>query len=193
MKGLLKYVVIALIAAAIGAFATSKWLDNRKPKVVIEYDTVIERKIDSVPFKVYDTIKSPPEIVYFDIPDTNPMGESTGDTTRVETKKYTGTETLSNGTINWTVYADKLFATEFTLETQERIITKTITETLPPASALFLGGGLDYNNGLGAAEVGLMYNRRQKWQAGIVINHDLTGLLPQEYRTSIGVRAYIKL
>jgi len=192
MNRILSYVVVALIALAVGAFASSKYFDNREPEVVIEYDTIVETVVDSVGFTVYDTIASPPEKVTIYIPVETPTGEVI-DSTEVETQKYTGVEELENGTIRWTAYADKLFATEFELETEKETIVKTVTVTLPPKSALFAGGGLNYNQGISSAEVGLMYNRRQKWQAGIVVNHDLTGLLPKGAQTSIGVRAYIKL
>lgn len=193
MKRIGTYVVVALIALAVGVYATSRHYENREPEVVIQHDTVPKIEVDSVPFKVYDTIKSPPEVVYLDVPDTNPMGESTGDTIQVETKKYTGVENLSNGTIYWTAYADNLFGTEFKLETEKEYITTTITKTLPPSPAFFAGGGFNYNGGLSVVEVGIMYNHKQKWQAGVVVNHDLTGLLPSNARTSVGLRAYFKL
>lgn len=196
MKTVSKYIVTALIALVIGAFASSRWNKSRGNDIVIEYDTIYERVIDSVPFKVYDTIKLPPKIVTIEIPQVDNSGTPTGETVQVETKKYTGKEELENGTIFWSAYADKLYATEFKLETEKETIIKTVTETLPAKSRLYLATGVDINWGSKypqAAEVGLMYNRRQKWAIGAVIRHDFSKDFPLPQRTTFGVRLHIGL
>lgn len=192
------YILVALIALAIGAFASSKWFTT-KPEVVIktEYDTIIEEKVDSTKIKYLEELLAEKslkvETVTVKIP--VPVTEEESDSTFVTTKRYKGVANLDNGTIKYEIYADSLHGVKFTLATQDTVIntTKTITKLLPSKSALFIGGGVDYNGSISSVEAGLMYNRKQKWQAGIVVNHDLTGLLPSQARTSVGVRAYFKL
>jgi hypothetical protein len=198
MKGIGKYVVVALIVLVVGAFLSSKFFDNREPEIKIERDTISVPEIDSTRVKFLEeelkkakakkekvTIKVPVPVVQHDTVYT--------DSSTVVTTKYTGSEVLNNGTINYEIYADSLHAYNFTLETENQIIKETITKTLPPKSALFLGGGVNINDGIQSAEIGLMYNRRQKWQVGVVVNQDLSGLLSSGKQTSVGVRAYIKL
>lgn len=197
MKRIGTYVVVALIAMALGAFATSKWF-SPEPEVTVEYDTIRVPQVDSTKVKFLQeelakakatkekvTIKVPVPVIQRDTVYT--------DSSTVVTTKYTGREELNNGIINFEIYADSLHAYNFMLETEKEYITETITKFMPPRNVLMVGGGLNYNGGLNSAEAGLMYNIKQKWQIGVVVNHDLTGLLPSEQRTSFGLRAYFKL
>lgn len=191
MNRLLSYAIVALIAIAVGVFGTYKYFDNQIIESTVKYDTVIVKVKDTVPFKLIEQAEIKVQPVKLTVPNNAISTTIITDSIQIETSKYEGVERFSNGTIGWTVYADKLWATEFTLETEKEVITKTVTNTLAPKSAFFAGGGFNFNQGLSASEVGIMYNHKQKWQLGVVAQHDLTGLLPQN--TSLGVRAYFKL
>lgn len=199
MKSIGKYLLIILIAFAVGFIASNKYYDDSliSQTVVTKRDTIVKVIVDSVPFKVIDTVRVKGETVVINVPSSNPMG---GEPVfkEVETTKYTGKEELSNGTIDYEIYADSLYATSFKLTTKETTInnTTTITNTVPTKSRLFLMGGTDLNwenQQPQAAEIGLMYNRRQKWGVGLGVRHDLSGLLPANNRTTIGVKVYIGL
>lgn len=198
MKKPLIYIVIALIAFVIGALVCSKYMDNRKPEIKIERDTVRVKEVDSTKIKFLEqelskakAIKEKVEIkVPFQVVKKDTVYV---DTVKVNTNKYVGTEELENGKVHYEIYADSLHAYSFKLETEKEIIKERIEITLPPKSALFIGGGVDYGEGVQSAELGLMYNRRQKWQVGISINQDFTANLPQNMRTTVGIKAYIKI
>lgn len=198
MKGIGKYVLIALIAFALGAFASSKWFDNREPKVIVERDTVIVKEIDSTGFIIATQEKVEVANTTISLPSgtTLPSGEIITEPIEVPTQKYTGKEEMENGTVEFEIYADNLLGYNFTLTTEKEIITETITKTLPSRSRLFIKGGID----LGwvdkipqAAEIGLMYNRRQKWGIGASLRHNFSGLLPPQNATTLGVDLYIGL
>lgn len=201
MKQIGTYLIIALIALAVGAFISSKWFDNREPEIITKTKTeiVVKTKIDSIRIKFLEkelekeknNIKV--ETVILDLPDKKPMGEPV--TRQVETQRYTGSDSLSNGTIDYTIYADSLRAVKFKLTTKDSIITKTIetTKILPAKSRLYLSGGLDVHPTPTAVSIGLMYNRRQKWGVGVEMRQDFSRLLPVENQTTFGVRVFIGL
>ena len=188
---------VGVILTAFVAYNLKGDRDNdiisEKVRTVIKVVT----KIDSVPYAVIDTVKVKGETVIINVPAENPMGTEPV-FREVETTKYTGREELSNGTIDYEIYADSLRATAFKLTTKDSIITKTIkiTERLPPISRLYASGGLESSiNRFSpqAASIGLMYNRRQKWGAGVELRHDFSGLIPKEQATTIGMRVFIGL
>lgn len=197
MKTWQRYVVTALVGILLGLFLYSKFDKTPEPKVVIETvvktDTIVQVKRDTIPFTPVDIDKPEVEEV------TIPVQEPDGTEIEVKTQKYTGEKIFpeSGARLKYEIYADSLRATSFKLEYNQETITNTVTttirETLPPKSALFVGGGADFGEGLQRVEIGILYNRRQKWQAGIVVNHDLTGNLPQNMRTTVGGRVYFKL
>ncbi|WZE63609.1 hypothetical protein PANI_CDS0090 [Maribacter phage Panino] len=200
MKTIYKYGIVALIALALGAIVTSKWFAP-KPETIIETvtktDTIVKIVIDSTGFSPIDstTTESP---VAIDVPDVS-TSEPT-DSIKVDTKKYSGTKVLKNGTIGYDIYADSLYALDFTLETKDTTVVKetvtTVTKTLPPRSNLFISGGVESsinNFSPQAASIGLMYNRKQKWGVGVEIRQDFSGLLPPENNTTLGLRVYIGL
>lgn len=197
MKRLGTYVIIALIALAVGAIASSK-LFKPEPEIVTvtKTDTIINTQIKESPIKFVDRWhKAEPIII--NVPDGTTIEPT--DSISVATTKYVGKEVLDNGTIDYEIYADSLRATKFTLTTNDTVINTvtTITKTLPSKSRLFITGGVEgalFNKGLPqAASLGLMYNRRQKWGVGVEVRQDFTGLLPPEKATTVGVRVYIGL
>lgn len=208
MGSLGKYVVVALIAFALGAFASSKIFDNREPviTVVTETDTTVTEHVDTTgvvaidstevevePVTIYKPIVGEPVVI------ANPNDNEVDDPApTIETKKYTGTEELDNGTIDYEIYADSLYAVKFDLTTKDTVVTNTttITKTLPPLSRLYFSGGMESSsNGFSpqAASVGLMYTRRQKWGVGLEVRHDFSGLVPPNAATTVGVRVLIGL
>lgn len=190
------YVVIALIAFALGAFASSKFWPGSEPGVTVKYDTIVRTRVDSVPFNLLDSAKVKIQPVTIVVPNNVISTTVLVDSVEVRTNKYEGTEELSNGTIDWTVYADKLYATEFKLTTKDTTIIKHVTETLPARSRLYFMGGLDMDwvtKAPAGAELGLMYNRRQKWGVGVSIRQDLSGLLPSNLATTAGFKIYVGL
>jgi hypothetical protein len=198
MKKIITYVVIALIAFAIGAFASSKWF-KPKPEVITKETVVVkvETRVDSIPYTVIDTSKVKIKTVIVNVPSENPMG-SEPVYREVKTIKYKGKEELNNGTIDYEIYADNLLGTKFKLTTKESTTTKTIeTETILPAkSRIYISGGLDANYQTKyptAASVGFMYNRRQKWGVGLDLRQDFSGLIPKEQSTTVGLKVYIGL
>lgn len=198
MKSLGKYALIALIAFAVGALASSKWFDNREPEITVERDTIYLPQTDTtgLQFATQDKVEVAPVVMTLPAGFTTPEGEVLTDSIEVSTQKYTGKEELDNGTIHYQIYANKLLAYEFTLDTEDRIIRETITKLLPSKSRLFLTGGVDMNwvnKTPQAAALGLMYNRRQKWGVGAEVRHDFSGLLPPENATTVGLRVYIGL
>jgi len=42
-----------------------------------------------------------------------------------------------------------------------------------------------------AANVGLMYNIKQKWGVGVEVRQDFSGLLPTQNTTTLGVKVYV--
>lgn len=199
MNGTLKYVLIALIAFALGALASSKWFDNREPEIVVRRDTItiIEKDTTGLQIATKDKVEVEPVAITLPAGITTPEGVVLTEPVEVETKKYTGKEVLENGTIEFEIYADKLLAYDFKLTTEKEYIRETITKILPAKSRLYMFGGVEgglFNNGIPqAAEVGLMYNRRQQWGIGLSIRQDFTGLLPQNKATTLGIRVYIGL
>jgi len=198
MKSLGRYALVALIALAVGAFASSKWF-TPEPEIttvtVIQTDTVYKTIIDTT--GIVPIAPSTGELVTIELPDVSTPEPN--DTIKVDTRQYVGTQTLENGTIDYTIFADSLYAVDFKLTTQDKIVTNnittTITKVLPPKSMLFVGGGVDLST-LGTpmqASLGIMYNRRNKWIGGVSINKDLTGFQPATQTFSVGVRFYIPL
>lgn len=198
MKSLGKYIIVALIALVVGAIISSKWF---QPDAIIETvtvvrtDTIIKTVIDTTGIKPINPEIGQPVVI--ELPDVSTPDPD--DTIKVETQKYTGIEVLSNGTITYEIFADSLYAVDFKLSTQDKIITNnittTITKIIPPSSMLFVGGGLDFAfTGIPVqANVGLMYNRRNKWAASVLLNKDLTGLMPATQTYSVGLKIWIPL
>lgn len=194
MKPWQRYGIAALAGILLGLFLYYQFDSDPQPEVrietVVKTDTIVKTVVDSIPFTPIseDNVK---------VEDSIPIIEKDG--TIIKTKKYTGKKIFedSGAELEYEIYADSLHGTAFNLKVKEKIVTNTVTttieKTLPPKSALFVGGGADFGQGLQSVEVGIMYNRRQKWQAGIVVNHDLTGVLPPNMRTTVGGRVYIKL
>ena len=200
MKQIYKYLIAMAVGAILTAFVTYGLGGDRDNDLISEKVTTVIKvvtKIDSVPYAVIDTVKVKGETVIINVPAENPMGTEPI-FREVETTKYSGREELSNGTIDYEIYADSLRATAFKLTTKDSIITKTIktTERLPPISRLYASGGLESSiNRFSpqAASIGLMYNRRQKWGVGVELRHDFSGLIPQEQATTFGMRVFIGL
>jgi len=201
MKSILKTIGIPLLLIAVGV-VISIWFSKPSgvvsSEIITKRDTIYVYVTDSVPYAIIDTVRVKSEPVVIRIPSNTPIYLDTISFRDVPTTRYTGQEVLSNGTIDYTIYADSLQATAFKLTTKDKTITNTITEkiTLPPISRLYLSGGLnstvnDIN--INSASIGLMYNRRQKWGVGLELTQDLTGLLPASQQTSIGSRVYIGL
>lgn len=200
MKPIYKY----LIALAVGAILTASVVtcNREEPSVttvtVTETDTIYKTVIKESPIKYVDRWHKP-EPVIINVPDGTTIEPT--DSTSVETTKYIGKEVLENGTIDYEIYADSLYATKFKLETKETIVTNntttTVTKVLPPKNKLFLTGGLEgavFNNFVPqAANAGLMYNIKQKWGVGVEVRQDFSGLLPPQNATTIGVKVYIGL
>lgn len=128
-----------------------------------------------------------------EVDDPDPIAQDT----TVATTKYTGKEELTNGTIDWEVYADKLYATKFKLTTKDSVVTNTTTITKRIIkSKLYAGGGVDMNwdnKRVEGYSVGLMYARKQNYAIAATINHDITGLLPPDKATTVGFRVWIGL
>lgn len=203
MRTIWKYVIVAALGIILGVAST---LSLKKcPKitetVIHETDTTITDNVDSTGV----VIVTPENVSVVPVtiktihphPVTNPTGDVLETPVNVDTNKWTGKTELNNGTIDWTIYADSLYGTDFKLTTKDTVIreTTTITQQLPTRSRLFLMGGaeLGINKTLHAASVGLMYNRRQRWGAGVEVRHDLTGVLPPNLRTTVGAKVYIGL
>jgi hypothetical protein len=192
MKRIGTYAIIALVAIALGAFLAFKIRDKREPEIIIKRDTITIVEIDSTPIIIIDTVKIKSKPVVIKVPeiyrDTVVVRDS------IETTMYTGIDSLSNGIVDWTIYADNLQARQFKLTTEKEYVTETITKILPPKSRLYLSTGLDANLKTKipqAAELGLMYNRRQKWGAGAVIRHDFSGSYEPNAGSTFGLRVFI--
>lgn len=195
MKPIYKYLLITLIAFALGVFMSMKFL---KKEIVTEtkYDTIVKTVIDSTGFRLINNPKIEVKPVTINVPKSSIEVTTLTDSVEVVTKKYKGKDTLGNGIIDWEVYADKMYARNFKLTVNEKTITKTVTQTLPSRSRLFLLTGTEFNtvNKLpNELEVGLMYNYRQKWGVGFSFNHDFTGKLPSADRNTLGVKVLIGL
>lgn len=192
MKRLGTYAIVALVAMGLGFFLSSKIKDDREPEVVIKRDTVTVTVVDSIPFKLTDTVRIKSEPVVITIPKI--IHDTTVIKTVVETKRYAGIDTLTNGVIDWEIYADSLYARSFKLTTEKEYITETITKILPPKSRLYLSTGIDANfktKKPQAAEIGIMYNRRQRWGAGLIVRQDFTKQIGSDYNTTLGIRVQI--
>jgi len=198
VKSIGKYVLVALIALAVGAFLSSKYLDNREPSITVETvtDTIIKTVVKETPIKFVDTVYVKSKPITINVPDNTTLEPT--DSISVETKQYVGKEVLENGTIDYEIYADSIYATKFKLTTKDTVINTvtTITKVLPPKSRLYISGGLDIGIVTPtpqAASIGLMYNSRQKWGIGVEVKQDFSGLLPPTNSTTVGVRVYIGL
>ena len=190
-----------MIAVAVGVFLTAAVTCNRNQKVEetteIVRDTVVKTIVKETPIRYVDTVYVKSKPITITVPNNATLEPN--DSTTVNTTKYTGTESLDNGTIGYEIYADSLHALNFTLTTKDTVITNTITNTitLPTKSRLFITGGIEgaASNPIipQAGSVGLMYNRRQKWGAGIEVRQDFSGLLPTANATTVGIKVYIGL
>lgn len=193
MRSIYKYLIAIAVGAILTAAVTCSQNEEPSVTVVTETDTIIKTVIKESPIKYVDRfIKSKP--ITITVPDGTTLEPT--DSVTVNTTKYVGTEDLDNGTIEYEIYADSLYATKFRLTTKETIVnnTTTITKVLPPKSRLFISGGYDgVNFQPQAANVGLMYNIKQKWGIGVEARHDFSGLLPPQNRTTLGVKIYIGL
>lgn len=192
MRKPLFYIIIVIVIFFIGLFSSKVIFDKNvitETITVTKTDTVFKTIVDSTGF---DTII--PKPVYVTINSPDPKKDS------IVTKKYVGTKELENGTIDYEIFADSLYATDFKLTTKEKIITNTITNTItktfPSKSMLFLGGGADVGLGDGLPQeisLGLMYNRRNKWAISATINKDLSNILPDDKSYSVGVSLFLPL
>lgn len=197
MKGIWKYLLTLALGFGLGVFVST--YNMPEPSVTTETvtDTIYLPKVDSTGIKPIPKVvveNAKPVVI------TIPNVETTipTDSVIVATSLYVGEEVLDNGTIGYEIYADNLVATNFTLTTNEKIITNTttITKILPPRSMLFLSGGTDLGLSTFAPQavaVGIMYNHRQKWGAGAEIRQDISGVLPINQATTVGLRFYYGL
>lgn len=208
MKDRVIIAVLAFVVGLIVSYFIFKPGDIEETTTTDTKITVTEKK-DSTGLQFIDTTKVSVDPVVIKIPvkkefilsgepeDSVELVESQPDSVEVQTSKYQGKEELSNGTIDWTIYADNLYATEFDLTTKDSLIerTTTITRTIQ-RSRLYVGGGVDLNmvnKYPERASIGLMYNRKQKWAIDLTISKDFTGLLPPGADTYMGARLWIGL
>ena len=156
---------------------------------VVETDTVYIKEFVEVP------VPAP-------TPVTIPVEQPDGTLVETPVNRYRGQQVFpeSGAKLDYEIDASDLFATRFTLDVpkvKETVtITETITKVLPARSRLFAGGGLDFDwetQEPEAVNIGLMYNRRNKWQLGAGINHDISGELPSGENLNFAVRFYIGL
>lgn len=182
---------IALIASFFIGFFFEKITSTQKieEEVVvtkIQIDTVYKTIIDSIPFEVF-TEKSKTINVQLD-------------NKKVKTTLNTGEKYFEKLRANlyYSIYAESLYATEFKLQLDEKTIlnnqTNNIIRYKEPTSKIFLGGGLNVSQQeIQQIEVGAMYNHKQKWMAGIVINQNLINTDASINNTMLGGRFYIGL
>ena len=139
----------------------------QKPKVVVEtqttYDTIIETRLDTidntkpteikevivkVPITKYDTIE---KVVYKD----------------VKTNRYTYLDTLSNGIVNSTIFADKIYERSISLKTFDKTIVKNVKETIV-MNTWYVGGtvNLNQNKNVLNQSLNVFYTHKGKWMIG---------------------------
>jgi hypothetical protein len=198
MKPIYKYLIALALGAVLSATVIQK-CENRQPTTttITQIDTVYIDRVDSTGIKpITPKVVANTKPVTLTIPNLETTLAT--DSVEVNTTLYKGKEVLNNGTIDYEIYADNLVATNFELTTKESVITKTITNNivLPPLSRLYISAGIESSLGgfsPQAVSVGLMYNRRQKWGAGVELRQDFSGLLPPDKTTTVGVKVYIGL
>jgi len=165
----------------------------------IKTETIVKTVRDTTELRIVDTVLVKPEKVIIRVPVK--VKDTTGvvvvDSIPVQTNKYTGSEELENGTIDYEIFADNLVATKFLLTTQDstKIITKETLKKIH-ASRLFLTGGANYGistKNIEGASLGLTYIRRNEWGIGIYAEQNFNNLLPNNQKTSVGVRLFIGL
>lgn len=184
-----------ILGAVFGFFLKGLLFPTPEPEVIKETVTVIEK--DTV--LVRDTITPPvPDPIIVEIP----VQDTDGTIVTKPVNRYRGTQLFPNSgaTLTYEVDAMDLFRTHFELDvpkvTETVTVTETITKILPAKSRLFFGGGVDFDwqtNEPEAVSLGLMYNRRNKWQIGAALNHDISGELPSGQNLNFAVRFYLGL
>lgn len=202
MKPIYKYLIALALGVILSALVINCNREEPSVTVVTKTDTIVKTTVDSSQIKYLQEelkkAKAEVKTVTIKVPVPAEDGEQV-DSVEVTTKKYTGKEELDNGTIDYEIYADSLYAVKFDLTTKDTIInnTTTITKVLPPKSRLFITGGIEGSSNSPlvpqAASVGLMYNRKQKWGVGLELRQDFTGILPSDKSTTVGVKVHIGL
>lgn len=164
--------------------------DNQEKTITTtKIDTIYKTVIDSVPYQEITKNSS-----------TNKAEIKTTPDLKAKTTLNKGVKSFENlkATLHYEIYADNLYGTSFKLELEEHTIVKNIenkvyrTENIKPK--IFFGGGLNASQQeIQDVEIGMMYNHKQKWIAGIVINQNLNNTSPSVNNTSLGARFYIPL
>lgn len=214
MKKIYPYLIVLVISAFLGAFGTWRYIDKfYEDKIEIVRDTVIQVRVDSIPFTVLDTVKTktkPVKIVYrkqsehdtvppkpdefiIILPDSIPSFE----TDTIKSTKYYGTETLTNGIIDYEIVADKLIGYKFWLTTKDTTFnnTTTITKMLPPRPSFYLGGGPNFTmqGSIQSVSLDLLFKPTNKLIIGLESSYDTSGLLPSNNNFTLGAKVYFKL
>jgi hypothetical protein len=143
-----------------------------KPEIV-KTVTKIETKYDTIT-KIIDNTK-PQSIkkVYIRIKDTIKESDTV---TKViykdkEVNKYTYKDTLQNGVLESTIFADMIYKRNIKLTTFNKTTTTETTNTIIQSN-LFLGTDVNFSNYVHSLSLNLYYVHKDKWLAKIGIGSD---------------------
>tara|TARA_B100001167_G_C16772973_1_gene308684 strand:- start:1713 stop:2306 length:594 start_codon:yes stop_codon:yes gene_type:complete len=195
MQKYYKYIGVFIIGFIV-SFILFKSCSEETTNTVTEERVVIRTVKDSTALKPIDTVfvtQKPVKIVVEkEVVKEVPIYIT--DSTAITTTKYVGQDTLTNGLVDYEIYADNLYATKFKLTTKDSTVyvtEKTTKKTIK--SGLLYGGGIRLSGNGSAfrgANLGLQYNHKQKW--AIDLSADYDAFVPQgESKLGVGLRLWL--
>lgn len=143
-----------------------------KPEIV-KTVTKTETKYDTITKIINNTKPQSIKKVYIRIKDT--IKESDTITKVVykdkEVNKYTYKDTLQNGVLESTIFADMIYKRNIKLTTFNKTTTTETTNTLIQSN-LFLGTDVNFSNYVHSLSLNLYYVHKDKWLAKIGVGSD---------------------
>jgi len=163
----------------------------------ITVDTVYVTKVDTVTVDRPSLFIPKPRVIRV-VEDRVVYVENPKDTVgTLKVNEYTGTETLSNGTIDYMILSEgRIFKTRFSLKTDEVHITKTIEKMERiNSSGVFVYLGPDFTLGGAISEfnTGIMYVHKNKWNIALNTSYNNLPDIPSPDRINLGFRLGFKI
>ena len=161
------WILFLITAFVVGFFSNKQEVIKTKTETVIKYDTITKIVDNTKPTKIEKVVIEVPKNIANTQLDTVYI-----ESKQVTTNKYTYIDTLENGLLKSTIWADKIFKRSIELTTFNKE-TKTTTTNTVIKNSVMLGVDTNINSGIQQTSLNLYFVRGDKWLVKGGLGYDI--------------------